>query len=101
MFVDLWKQNTLFEKLKNIPVMNSTLLKLLRDAWAIATGMETALLRAQAKEICTHVIKRALPRHHFALQLSLLHSSEVVRSRNMDKRLRVHHLPLEEHVNAY
>jgi hypothetical protein len=99
MFVDYGEQNTLFEKLKNIPV-NSTLLNLLRDAW-VATGKVTALLRAEQNEICTNIIKRALPRRNFALQkLSLLHSSEVVRSRNMDKRLRVHCLPLEEHLNS-
>lgn len=79
--------------------MNSTLLNVLRDAWA-ATGKMTALLRAGEKEICTNIIKRALPRRNYALQkLSLLHSSEVVRSRNMDKRLRVHLLPLEERLN--
>jgi hypothetical protein len=81
--------------------MNSTLMKLLRDAW-VASGKVTALLRAGEKEICTIIIKRALPRRNYALQkLSLLHSSEIVRSRNMDKRLRVHLLPLEEHLNHW
>jgi hypothetical protein len=81
-------------------------MKLLRDAW-VATGKVTAQLRAGEKEICTNIIKRALPRRNFALQkLSLLQQpacrqagSEIVRSRNMDKRLRVHALPLEEHLN--
>jgi hypothetical protein len=80
--------------------MNSTLMKLFRDAWVITTGMVTARLRAGDKEICTNIMKRALPRRNFALQpLSLLHSSEIVRSRNMDKRVRVHCLPLEEYMN--
>jgi hypothetical protein len=79
--------------------MNSTLLNVLRDAW-VASGKVASLLRAAAKEIRTDIIKRAHPRGHFALQkLSLLHGSEIVRSRNMDKRLRVHCLPLEEHLN--
>jgi hypothetical protein len=75
-------------------------MKLFRDAWVIATGMVTAQLRAGDKEIRTTIIKRALPRRSFALQkLSLLHSSAIIRSRNMDKRPGVHCIPLEEYLN--
>ena len=81
--------------------MNSTLMKLLRDAW-VASGKVTALLRAGEKEICTNIIKRALPRRNFALQkIPLPHSSEIVRSRYMGKRLMVHSFPLEEHLNHW
>jgi hypothetical protein len=81
-------------------------MKLLRDAW-VATGMVTAQLRALKKEICTNIIERALLRRHYALQ-KLPHlqqpagieaGSEIVRSRNMDKRLMVHQLPLEVRLN--
>jgi hypothetical protein len=86
--------------------MNTTLMKFLRNAW-VATGMVTAQLRAKEKEICTNIIERALLRRHFALR-KLPHlqqfacrqaGSEIVRSRNMDKRLMVHPLPLEVHLN--
>jgi hypothetical protein len=80
--------------------MNTTLMKFLRNAW-VATGIYlSAQPGAGAKEICTNIIERALLRRHFALRkLPLPHSSEIVRSRYMDKRLMVHSLPLEDHLN--
>ncbi len=79
--------------------MNTTLMKFLRNAW-VATGMVIAQLRAQEKEICTNIIERALLRRHFALRkLPHQHSQGIARSSYMDKRLMVHALPLEDHLN--
>jgi hypothetical protein len=80
--------------------MNTTLLKILREAWLMATGIRlTPLLRAEEKGIRTDIIKRALWRH-FALQgLSHQHSPEFARFPHKDKRFRVHPPTLEEHWN--
>lgn len=79
--------------------MNTTLMKLLRDAW-VATGINlTDQPRSEKKSIRTNIIESAL-RRNFALQkISPLHSPGIVRSRYMPKRLRVHTPSLEEHLN--
>jgi hypothetical protein len=80
--------------------MNTTLLKILRAAWMMATGIRlTPLLRAEKNEIRTYIIKHAL-RRQFALQgLSHQHSPELERFPHKDKRFRVHPPTLEEHWN--
>ncbi len=56
----------------------------------------TAPLRAEKKEIRTHIIKRALNRTFALQQLSYLQSQDIARSRYMDKWLRIHTTPPEE-----
>jgi hypothetical protein len=74
-------------------------MKVLRDAWTIATGICFAPLRgAEKEEIRTYIIKHALKRNFAFQRLSHLHGPGSI-SRYTDKRLRVQTPPMEERWN--
>ena len=77
--------------------MNTTVMKLFRGAWMVATGIYvTTRSRAEKKEIRTNITKRTLNRAFALQQLSHLHIQELARNRYIEGRLRFHTTPAEE-----